>query len=292
MSLRLGTRGSTLALAQAEFVATLLGGAEVVPIATDDGEPGDKSRFVRGVERALLDGEADLGVHSAKDLPGELPDGLALVGVGPREDPADAFVGNAASLADLPDGARLGTSSLRRRSQLLAARPDLEITDLRGNVDSRLRKLDSDELDGIVLAAAGLARLGRDDAISFRFGADAMVPAAGQGSLALEARSDHEAAATAAASITDRQALIELTAERAVVSALGASCQTPVGVCARHMDGTLALAAFAGMPDGSESIRDAVRGDPDQPGAVAVALIERLRSAGVEEVLARAEAAG
>ena len=292
MSLRLGTRGSTLALAQAEFVATLLGGAEVVPIATDDGEPGDKSRFVRGVERALLDGEADLGIHSAKDLPGELPDGLALVGVGPREDPADAFVGNAASLADLPDGARLGTSSLRRRSQLLAARPDLEITDLRGNVDTRLRKLDSDELDGIVLAAAGLARLGRDDAISFRFGADAMVPAAGQGSLALEARSDHEAAATAAASITDRQALIELTAERAVVSALGASCQTPVGVCARHMDGTLALAAFAGMPDGSESIRDAVRGDPDQPGAVAVALIERLRSAGVEEVLERAEAAG
>ena len=292
MSLRLGTRGSTLALAQAEFVATLLGGAEVVPIATDDGEPGDKSRFVRGVERALLDGEADLGIHSAKDLPGELPDGLALVGVGPREDPADAFVGNAASLADLPDGARLGTSSLRRRSQLLAARPDLEITDLRGNVDTRLRRLDSGELDGIVLAAAGLARLGRDDAISFRFGADAMVPAAGQGSLALEARSDHEAAATAAASITDRQALIELTAERAVVSALGASCQTPVGVCARHMDGTLALAAFAGMPDGSESIRDAVRGDPDQPGAVAVALIERLRSAGVEEVLARAEAAG
>ena len=292
MSLRLGTRGSTLALAQAEFVATLLGGAEVVPIATDDGEPGDKSRFVRGVERALLDGEADLGIHSAKDLPGELPDGLALVGVGPREDPADAFVGDAASLADLPDGARLGTSSLRRRSPLLAARPDLEITDLRGNVDTRLRRLDSGELDGIVLAAAGLARLGRDDAISFRFGADEMVPAAGQGALALEARNDHEAAATAAASITDREALIELTAERAVVSVLGASCQTPVGVCARHMDGTLALAAFAGMPDGSESIRDAVRGDPDQPGAVAVALIERLRSAGVEEVLERAEAAG
>jgi len=292
LSLRLGTRGSTLALAQAEYVATLLGNAEVVPVATEDGEPGDKSRFVRGVERALLEGEVDLGVHSAKDLPGELPEGLALVGVGPREDPADAFVGDATALADLREGARVGTSSLRRRSQLLALRADLEITDLRGNVDTRLRKLDSDELDGIVLAAAGLARLGRGESIAFRFGADEMVPAPGQGTLALEARADDDAAMTAAASVTDRQALVELTAERAVVSVLGASCQTPVGICARHMDGTLALAGFAGMPDGSEWIRDAVRGDPDQPGAVAMALLERLQSAGAGDLLERAEAAG
>jgi hydroxymethylbilane synthase len=291
MSLRLGTRGSTLALAQAELVATLLGGAEVVPVTTADGEPGDKSRFVRGVERALLDGEVDLGVHSAKDLPGELPDGLALVGVPPREDPADAFVGPTGSMADLPEGARVGTSSLRRRAQLLALRPDLRVTGLRGNVDTRLQKLESGELDGIVLAAAGLARLGRAEAIAFRFAADEMVPAPGQGTLALEARADDESAAGAAASVTDREAVIELTAERAVVGALGASCQTPVGICARHMDGTLALAAFAGIPDGSEWVRDALRGDPDQPGALAVALIERLRSAGAGEILERAEAA-
>jgi hydroxymethylbilane synthase len=288
--LRLGTRGSTLALAQAEAVAAALGGAEVVPVRTADGEVGDKARFVRGVERALLDDEVDLGVHSAKDLPGELADGLAIVGVPGREDPADAYVGAAKSVDDVPEGARVGTASLRRRAQLLALRPDLEVTELRGNVDTRLRKLADGEADGIVLAAAGLARLGRSGEIAFRFGADDMVPAPGQGSLALQARSDDSAAAAAAAAITDPQALVELTAERAVVNRLEASCETPVGICARHLDGTLALAGFAGLPDGSEWVRDAIRGDPDQPVAVAEALAERMLAAGAGELLARAAA--
>ena len=288
--LRLGTRGSTLALAQAEAVAAALGGAEVVPVRTADVEVGDKARFVRGVERALLDDEVDLGVHSAKDLPGELADGLAIVGVPGREDPADAYVGAAKSVDDVPEGARVGTASVRRRAQLLALRPDLEVTELRGNVDTRLRKLADGEADGIVLAAAGLARLGRYGEIAFRFGADDMVPAPGQGSLALQARSDDSAAAAAAAAITDPQALVELTAERAVVNRLEASCETPVGICARHLDGTLALAGFAGLPDGSEWVRDAIRGDPDQPVAVAEALAERMLAAGAGELLARAAA--
>src|SRR5690606_1178222 len=182
--MRIATRSSKLALTQAQWVATALGGAELVPV-TSDGEPGDKARFVRGVERALLDGEADLAVHSAKDVPGEATPGLALAGVPLREDPADVFVGAVGSLAELPEGARVGTASLRRRAQLLAVRPDLDVVELRGNVDTRLRKLTEREVDGLVLAAAGLVRLGLADAISFRFSAAEMVPAPGQGALAL-----------------------------------------------------------------------------------------------------------
>ena len=162
MALRIATRGSKLALTQAGQVAELLGGAELVE-ASSDGEPGDKSRFVRGVERALLAGEAEVGVHSAKDLPGEMAPELEIGGVPPREDPADAWIGAGSSLEDAPEGARVGTASLRRRAQLLAARPDLRVEELHGNVDTRLRKLAEGELDAIVLAAAGLRRLGREE---------------------------------------------------------------------------------------------------------------------------------
>jgi len=286
---RIATRSSALAVAQAETVAAALGGAELVEVSNVDGEPGDKARFVRTVERALLDGKAELGVHSAKDLPGEMPDDLALVGVPAREDPADAFIGRAGSLADLPAGARVGTASLRRRSQLLALRPDLSVGEIRGNVDTRLRKLAEGEFDGIVLAVAGLKRLGREDEIAFRFGADEMVPAPGQGSLALQARAGDAEAAAAAAGISDHDALVEFTAERAAVAALDASCETPVGLCARHLDGTLAVAGFAGLPDGSEWVRDALRGDPEQPAALGLALAERMLAAGAGQILERAK---
>jgi len=285
--LRVVSRSSALAVAQAEAVRAAIGGAELVTVANVAGEIGDKARFVRSVEEALLAGEAELGVHSAKDIPGEMSDELALVGVPAREDPADAFVGEASSLAEVPQGARIGTASLRRRSQLLAARPDLEVVELRGNVDTRLRKLDERELDGIVLAVAGLARLGRSDAIAFRFGADEMVPAPGQGSLGLQARAGDERAAEAAAKISDREALVEFTAERAATAALEATCDTPVGLCARHMEGTLALAGYAGLADGSEWVRDALRGDPEQPAALGAALAERMLAAGAGEILAR-----
>jgi hydroxymethylbilane synthase len=286
--MKVASRGSALALAQAEHVAAALGGAEVVAVRTADGEPGDKSRFVRGIEQALLDDDADLGVHSAKDLPGELPDGLELVGVPGREEPADAFVGPATSLDELAEGARVGTSSLRRRSQLLALREDLEVAPLRGNVDTRLQKLADGDYDGIVLAVAGLARLGRADEISFRFALEQLTPAPGQGCLALEARADDGDAAAAAGRISDRAALVELTAERAAVGALGASCETPVGVCARFEGQELVVLGFAGLPDGSEWVRDRVAGDPEQPAALGEALAERMAAAGAAEILDRA----
>jgi len=249
----------------------------------------DKSRFVREVELALFDGEVELAVHSAKDVPGEIPDGLAIVGVPAREDPADAWIGEAGSLAEVSQGARVGTASLRRRSQLLALRPDLEIVEIRGNVDTRLRRLAAGELDGIVLAAAGLRRLGRGDEIAFRFGPLALTPAPGQGSLILQARGDDAATAARAAAITDGEALIELTAERAAVAGLDASCQTPVGACACHRDGSLEILGYAGLPDGTEHVAEAVEGDPEQPVALGEALVERMTAAGALDILGRAE---
>ena len=289
--LRLATRGSALALAQAELVAAALGGAEIVPVAGDAPEPNDKARFVRGVEAALLADEADLGVHSAKDLPAEQADGLELVGVPQREIPADAYVGAATSLDALGQGARIGTSSLRRRAQLLALREDLEPVELRGNVDTRLRKLAAGECDGAVLALAGLRRLGRAAEAAFALSIEQITPAAGQGALALQARADDAEAGDAAAQVTDRVALVELTAERAAVSALAATCNTPVGICARLEGGELTVSGFAGLPDGSEWVRDRVAGDPGQPAALGKALADRMLSAGARDILARAEEA-
>src|SRR3954447_14873744 len=217
--MRIATRGSALALTQARWVADRLGGAELGE-ASSDGEPGDKSRFVRGVERARLAGEAEVGVHSAKDLPSEMPEGLEIAGVPEREDPADAWIGVGASLDEVPKGARVGTASLRRRAQLLATRPDLRIEELHGNDDTRLRKLAEGELDAIVLAAAGLRRLGREAEISSLLRHEQMIPAAGQGALALQVRADDAEAREAAAGISDDEAIAGLTAERAVVAAL------------------------------------------------------------------------
>lgn len=289
MSLRVATRGSALALAQAGQVAEMLGGAELVE-ASSDGEPGDKSRFVRGVERALLDGRAEVGVHSAKDLPGEMAAGLEIAAVPPREDPADVWIGAGASLREVPEGARVGTASLRRRAQLLAARPDLRVRELHGNVDTRLRKLAEGELDAIVLAAAGLRRLGRAAEIGFALPPETMVPAAGQGALALQVRQGDAAATEVAARAADATALRELTAERAAVALLDATCATPIGVHARVEGDLLRIDAFVGLPDGSEWLRDRVEGDAKQPGAAGAHLAERLLSAGAREILERAEA--
>jgi hydroxymethylbilane synthase len=282
--LRLGSRGSPLAIAQASAVAEALGGAEVVAVKTEDAAVGDKARFVRGIERALLAGEVDLAVHSAKDLPGELPGGVALAGVPGREDPRDAFIG-AGSLDEVAERARIGTASLRRRSQLLALRPDLEPVELRGNVDTRLRRLAAGDFDGVVLAAAGLARLGRAGEIGFHFELDRMTPAPGQGSLALEARAGDAGALGAAGRVSDRAALSELAAERAAVAALEADCESAVGVCARHEGDRLVVRGYAGAPDGSDWVRDRVEGDPGQPVALGEALGERMLAAGAAEIL-------
>lgn len=284
--MRLGTRGSPLALAQAKLVAEALGRAEIVTVDMKPMPGEDKGRYVRGVEEALLARDVDLGVHSAKDVPSDRPPEIALVGVPEREDPRDAFVGAATSLAELPEGAMIGTSSLRRRSQLLALRGDLEVVEIRGNVDTRLRKLsEDDEIDAIVLAAAGLARLGREDEVSFLFELEEMTPSAGQGALALEARRGDTETAAAAAAISDHDALVELTAERAATVALEAGCDSPVGICARLTGERLTLYGYAGLADGSTWVRDRVSGDPEQPGALGDQLAARILAAGGREIL-------
>jgi hydroxymethylbilane synthase len=288
---RIATRGSALALTQARHVADLLGGAELVE-ATSDGEPGDKSRFVRGVERMLLAGEAEIGVHSAKDLPSEMPEGLEIAAVPTREKPADVWIGVGTSLDKVPEGARVGTASLRRRAQLLAARPDLRVEELHGNVDTRLRKLEEGELDAIVLAAAGLRRLGREGEIGFEIPVEQMVPAAGQGALALQVRTEDIASGDAAAGINDLTAMRELTAERTVVALLDASCATPLGVHAQVDGEALAIDAFVGLPDGSEWLRDQLEGRADEPALAGAELVQRLLAAGARELLDRAETHG
>lgn len=302
--MRLGTRGSALALAQSGMVARALEATEpglrveLVEITTSGDETsrtaasavGDKSRFVKEIEEALLAGEIDLAVHSAKDVPGLLPDGLAIVGVPAREDARDALCG-AGSLDDLPEGASVGTSSLRRRAQLLAARPDLEVTDLRGNVDTRLRKLAEGSHDAVVLAVAGLKRLGREEGTPLD--ASLMTPAPGQGCLALEARRDDQRATELAGRLTDQGALVRLTAERAVVERLDATCHTPVAAYAQLTpDGGLELAAFVGLPDGSTWIRDTLAGDGAEPAALGIEVAGRLLAAGARGVLDLADAQG
>ncbi len=243
---------------------------------------------MKEIEEALLAEEIDLAVHSAKDVPAELPAGLAIAGVPERADPRDALCG-AASIADLPEGAVVGTASLRRRSQLLALRPDLDVRDARGNVDTRLGKLAAGEFGALVVAAAGLARLGRTEGEPIP--EDVMTPDAGQGCLALEARDGDHRARELARRLTDRQALTELTAERALVSELDATCHTPVGAQARLRNGSLRLETFVGLPDGSVWIRDAMEGDAAEPTTLGRAVAERMLAAGARELLAAAERA-
>jgi hydroxymethylbilane synthase len=290
--LRIATRGSALAIAQAGQVAEMLGGAELVEVSSD-GEAGDKARFVRGVEKALLDGRAEIGVHSAKDLPAELTEGLTLAAIPPREDAHDAWVGVGSSLDEVPEGAKVGTASLRRRAQLLAARPDLEVGELHGNVDTRLRKLEVGELDGIVLAVAGLRRLRREDEIAFPIPSEVMTPAAGQGCLVLQVRDGDEAALGAVEGLVDPPALRELTAERAVVALLGATCNSPLGVHAQTESGSsqMTIDAFVGLPDGSEWLRDRIKGDSAEPTLLGAELAKRLIDTGGRDLLDRAEAA-
>ncbi|HEY1688755.1 MAG TPA: hydroxymethylbilane synthase [Solirubrobacteraceae bacterium] len=301
--MRIGSRGSALALVQAEQVARLLGDAEVVRIETS-GDRGvaagrvaaDKSRWVDAIEEALLRGEIDLAVHSAKDLPGELPDGLCLLGT-PTRVPAEDVLCSAtglAGLAELAAGARVGTSSLRRRAQLLAARPDLEVLALGGNVDTRLARLQAEsELDAIVLARAGLLRLRRTEQQgAATLPLERFVPSPGQGALALEGRSDDEEVAEAVAKLTDHGAFACLRAERSLARALDAGCHTPLGAHARAgADGLLELRAWIGLPDGSTWIADDAHArQGESPEELGLRLAERMRSVGAAELLAEAEA--
>ena len=274
--IRVGTRGSALALAQAEWVGSRLGVEYSLVRVEAAGPFGDKSRWVSGLERALLEDEVDLAVHSAKDVPAELAGGLSLVAIPTREDPRDAVCG-ASSLSDLAPGARVGTSSLRRAAQIRAFRDDLEVVDVRGNVDTRLRKLGDGECDALVLAVAGLARLGRLDAVGGIL--DEFVPAAGQGALAVEGRPGR----VPVAGLVDAEATACVTAERALTRALGASCNTPVGAHGRMLEGgEIELTGWVGRADGSAWVRDVLSGNASEVGA---AVAERLLAVGAAELL-------
>ncbi len=311
--MRIGTRASALALAQAELVATLLGDGEIVPVVTrgdresagvddtagelaGDGPPGepppgeDKSRWVSELERALLHGEIDVAVHSAKDVPGALADGLALVAAPPRAAAADVLCG-ATSLDALAPGARVGTSSVRRIAQLRAARAELEPVAMHGNVDTRLRKLANGELDAIVLARAGLQRLGREDELGAELDPARFVPAPGQGTLALQARADDAHARRALGAIGDPVSLACLLAERTLARSLDASCDTPLGAHASVRDGVMRMRAWVGLPDGSAWIADELQRDAGEPQALAEEVARRLELAGARELLQSASAA-
>ena len=274
--MRIATRGSALALAQARWVAERLDPpGELITIVTSGDRRravDDKREWVLELEEALERGEADLAVHSAKDVPVERPETVAFVAAPPRANPHDVLCG-AGSLDALPGGARVGTSSLRRVAQLRARRPDVEVVEVRGNVDTRLRKLAEGEVDALILAAAGLDRLGRRDEAGAVLD---FVPAAGQGTLMIEARADDTAARDAVDHLRDEAAEAALAAERAVVGALGADCRSAVGV---HAEGSR-LRAFVGAVDGSRWITDAV--ESEQGGAE---LAARLLAVGAEELL-------
>jgi hydroxymethylbilane synthase len=283
-ALALGTRGSPLALRQAQLVADAIDAeVEIVVLRTtgDRGASGDKRRWVDTIESALLERTVDLAVHSAKDVPAELARGLVIAGSPAREDARDALCG-APCVAALAPGARVGTSSLRRRSQLLALREDLEVSEVHGNLDTRLARLDAGDFDVIVLACAGLSRLGR-------FGwhaSDELVPAAGQGTLAIEARAGDERVGAAIAVLRHGPTERALAAERALVRCLGAGCDTPIGAHARpRSDGGLELRAFVGAPDGSEWITDRLAGAED-PVELGETVARRLLSCGAGALLA------
>lgn len=297
--MRIGTRGSALALAQAHAVAAMLGGAEVVTIRTsgdrESGGAADKSRWVDAIEDALRAGEIDLAVHSAKDLPSETAAELALLGAPPRA-PAEDVLCGIESLDALRQGASVGAGSLRRMAQLRAVRPDLQLEPIRGNVDTRLARLKAGRtsagavLEAIVLAEAGLSRLG----LSVKRGVldpARFVPSPGQGALALEGRVEDGPVAAAVASVTDAATFACVLAERALTRALGAGCDTPLGALASaNDDGSLGMSAWIGLPDGSAWIADACSGDRNEPGELGQEVAQRMLAMGAAAMLASAAA--
>ncbi len=299
-SLRLGTRGSPLAMRQAGLVAEALGtkspGLEVrfIPIKTSGdklldsplAQAGGKGLFVKEIEEALLDSRIDLAVHSMKDLPAELPPGLRVGAVMRREDPCDALIArNGLRFAELPAGARIGTSSLRRQVQFLHHRPDLQIVPLRGNVETRLKKLDTLNLDAVVLAVAGLIRLGLQHRITERLHPELSLPAIGQGALAIEIREDDPRVAPIVGAVDHRETRLATAAERAFLRRLGGSCVTPVAAFGQIEGDSLVLTGMVASLDGKRMVKEVLRGEASTPDTVGQALAEALLAAGADEIL-------
>jgi len=326
LSLTIGTRGSQLALWQAQFVQQQLNAhfPEVAVSLKIIKTTGDaiqnrsllglgKGVFTKEIETALLNGQIDLAVHSLKDLPTELPDGLHIAAIPTREDARDVLVTCAGmTLAQLPEHAKIGTTSPRRKAQLLHVRPALDIVEVRGNIDTRLRKLHETDLDGIILAAAGIKRLYEQDFQDFQdcqdgqarlqsaptgalrslrgntlefFDVDMMVPAVGQGALAIEARADDTTVAEHLAPLNDARAAAEVTAERTVLENLGGGCHVPIGANAKHVNGQLSLIGCVCHPNGTERIVEQAIGTPDDAQHLGEVVAEKLRNSGAAKLL-------
>jgi len=298
----IGSRGSKLALWQAEQARERLRllnpridvRIEIIKTTGDvKNDPlsviGGKGVFTKELEDALLDGRIDMAVHSLKDLPTILPDGLSIAAICEREDARDALVLRAGSdrgsLMDLPEGAIVGTSSQRRLAQLKALRRDVEVRDLRGNVDTRIRKLDEGQYDAVILASAGLVRLGLQHRISARIAVSEMLPAVGQGAIAIETRSDNEFAVESASRLDHRETRVACLAERAFLRGLGGGCQFPIAAHAVLDDGLLKLDGLVAKPDGSEILRGSLSRSPDDPEALGSSLAAELSAQGADSLL-------
>jgi hydroxymethylbilane synthase len=308
--LRIGTRGSALALWQAHHIGDRLAQlhgveTELIRIRTSGdrmqsapvaqinerlgAESGGKGIFVKELEDALLAGTIDLAVHSMKDVPTEVPEGLVFPAITRREDARDCLISRSGrSLKGLPAGARIGTSSLRRQAQLRHYRPDLEVADLRGNVDTRLKKLDAGEFDAVVLAVAGVNRLGATSRVTQVMNADVMLPAVGQGALGIETRAADRQAARLVAALDDADSRACVTAERALLQQLQGGCQVPLGAWAQLRGGELHLDAAVFSPDGRQFVRREERGEVADPTGVGKRLGQILIEAGAERILSLA----
>jgi len=300
-TVKIATRKSPLAMWQAEFVRDALLALhpnlkiELVKMTTQGdkildvplAKIGGKGLFVKELEQGMLTGDADIAVHSMKDVPMAFPEGLHLPVICPREDPRDAFVSNNyVSVDDLPQGAKVGTSSLRRECQLRASRPDLQILTLRGNVNTRLAKLDAGEYDAIILAAAGLKRLKLDARIKSALSAEQSLPAVGQGAVGIETRIDDAEINALIAPLLCPETWIVVSAERAMNKRLAGGCQVPIAGYALLDSGNIWLRGLVGRPDGTLTLRAEVRGKAEDAEALGIALAEDLLSQGADEILA------
>ena len=299
--IRIGSRRSKLARWQSDHVAKLLEEragvrCEVIGIDTKGDRVldvplpaiGAKGLFTAELEEMLLDGRVDIAVHSLKDLPGELPDGLALGAISEREDPRDALVGKGdVTLETLPHGAKLGTGSVRRAAQVRAIRPDLELVDIRGNVPTRAGKVEEGIVDATLLAAAGLKRLEMADRISEIIGPDRLVPAPGQGALGIECRDGDTRVLDVIAHLNDDNATIACGAERRIQNKLAGGCSAPVGIHAT-VGNEITITVFVGLPDGGRFLRESITGSPTDSLDLADALYDRIMSAGGGDILADA----
>jgi len=302
---RIGTRGSALALWQTNHVASILRErfgyeTDIIKIKTTGdkildsplAKIGSKGLFVKEIEIAMLENRIDIAVHSAKDVPTEQPEGLVIAAFLKREDPRDALISRDGKLlVDLPEGTVIGTSSLRRRAQLLHYRPDLKLVDVRGNVDTRLKKISQGQFDAIILARAGLKRMGHENDITEVIDTDIMLPAVGQGSIAVECRLDDDEMLEVLRAISDPETEAAVRAERALLRFLEGGCQVPIGAYGRIEDGILVLDGMIASLDGSRLYRSRVEGKPENAEDLGAALGRVLYDAGGAEILAEIRAA-